>query len=231
MSIMKQIRVILCSILLLGGAFLSDANAQINLRVSAILNFPDTAILNQNVPAIVIIENTGSIPYQGALSVGIATDSSSGTTNLLYFGTQPIIILPLDTVWLVPSNGYTFTNPVFKLGNNVVVVWPISTQSITVDSLYTGVYINGVLGVNDKLNEPTIKVVPNPASDFISLRDLNNSIESVRIYSTLGNLMFESSTTNDQQKDIDISNFSSGLYIVRITNKDKRNTSLKFFKE
>lgn len=228
---MKQIRLLLCSILLLGGAFISDVNAQINLKVSAVLNFPDTAILNQNVPAIVVIENTSAITYQGVLSVGIATDSSSGSTNLLYFGTQPITILPLDTVWLVPSNGYTFTNPLFKLGNNVVVVWPISTQAITIDSLKTGVYINGVLGVNDKLNEPTIKVVPNPASDFISLRDLNNSIESVRIYSTLGNLMFESFTTDDQQKDIDVSGFSSGLYIVQITNKNKKNTSLKFYKE
>lgn len=228
---MKQIRLLLCSILLLGGAFMSDVNAQISLKVSALLNFPDTAILNQNVPAIVVIENTGSITYQGVLSVGIATDSSSGTTNLLYFGSQPITILPLDTAWLVPANGFTFTNPLFKLGNNVVVVWPISTQAITIDSLKTGVYINGVLGVNDKANKSTIQVVPNPASDFISLRDLDNSIESVRIYSTFGNLMFESVPTNDQQKTIDVSTFSSGLYIVRIINKDKKNTSLKFFKE
>ena len=64
---MKQIRLLLCSILLLGAAFMSDVNAQISLKVSALLNFPDTAILNQNVPAIVVIENTGSITYQGVL--------------------------------------------------------------------------------------------------------------------------------------------------------------------
>jgi hypothetical protein len=228
---MKQIRIILCSLVFFVGAITYNASAQISLKVSAVLNFPDTAVINQNVPAIVVIENTSGITYQGVLSVGIATDSSPGVTNLLYFGNQPITILPLDTVWLVPANGYTFTNPLFKSGNNVVVVWPISTQSISIDSLTTNVYIKGTQGIDEEMLQSALSVIPNPAHDVITIRDLDNTIESVRIYSTLGNLMFESFTSFDHQKAIDVSNFSSGLYIVRISKKDKKNTSLKFLKE
>ena len=73
--------------------------------------------------------------------------------------------------------------------------------------------VNEHLGIvqNDAAN---ITVYPNPASDMISIE--GNSILTVRIYSTLGQVVAEMTGNGSPTVSVSTSNLKSGLYIVTV---------------
>ncbi|WP_147676232.1 T9SS type A sorting domain-containing protein [Algibacter pacificus] len=85
---------------------------------------------------------------------------------------------------------------------------------------------DSTLGINDVvLNKDTVKLYPNPVSDrlFITSEEL---IESVSIYTINGQLVKQSNTTIN---GIDVSNLSSGLYLLNIKS-NSTSLSKKFLK-
>ena len=73
--------------------------------------------------------------------------------------------------------------------------------------------VNEHLGIvqNDAAN---ITVYPNPASDMISIE--GNSILTVRIYNTLGQVVAEMTGNGSPNISVSTSNLKSGLYIVKV---------------
>ena len=73
--------------------------------------------------------------------------------------------------------------------------------------------VNEHLGIvrNDAAN---ITVYPNPASDMISIE--GNSILTVRIYNTLGQVVAEMTGNGSPNVNVSTSNLKSGLYIVTV---------------
>lgn len=63
------------------------------------------------------------------------------------------------------------------------------------------------------------KIYPNPASDFVEINSTIESIFSLEIYNNLGQIVL-TENFNTQQKQIDLSNLSKGIYIFKIKNKD-----------
>lgn len=61
--------------------------------------------------------------------------------------------------------------------------------------------------------EENLVVFPNPATSKITIQELENSNSEITIYSALGTIMYSEKTTKSIY-DIDISNFSSGIYFV-----------------
>ena len=87
-------------------------------------------------------------------------------------------------------------------------------------NLYELMYIDDVslkynganLGVSDQ-DIMSISIYPNPTSDFISIKGIEN-INSIKVYSILGALEKEVFNTNQ----IDISELSSGIHLIKIDN-------------
>jgi hypothetical protein len=71
----------------------------------------------------------------------------------------------------------------------------------------------GTLSVNDtNFNKNRIKIVPNPASNQISIIEATpKSFNSINIYDNLGRLMIQPRPIS---KTIDISNLNSGIYFI-----------------
>ena len=70
----------------------------------------------------------------------------------------------------------------------------------------------------------TIKVHPNPASDFITISGLKKT-ENYEIYNLIGQKIRKGITTNDES--IDIQNLIKGIYLLKLENGN----TLKFVKE
>lgn len=73
-------------------------------------------------------------------------------------------------------------------------------------------YNGANLGVSDQ-DIMSISIYPNPTSDFISIKGIEN-INSIKVYSILGALEKEVFNTNQ----IDISELSSGIHLIKIDN-------------
>ena len=73
-------------------------------------------------------------------------------------------------------------------------------------------YNGANLGVSDQ-DIMSISIYPNPTSDFISIKGIEN-ISSIKVYSILGALEKEVFNTNQ----IDISELSSGIHLIKIDN-------------
>ncbi len=97
--------------------------------------------------------------------------------------------------------------------------------------LFVGNYAGGLsffnsinasqVGVGELLNEEDVSIFPNPSSDkiTISIKDNSYSEMTVRCYDVLGKIVFEKNTFN-KIIDINVSQFSKGMYVIQLHSKD-----------
>lgn len=103
-------------------------------------------------------------------------------------------------------------------------------EDITSDGkrdLFLGNYAGGIaffnstnvsqVGVEELFNEDNITIFPNPAFDKINITIKDNSYQEIAIkcFDVLGKVVFEKNTFN-KLIDIDVSQFSKGIYFIRI---------------
>lgn len=207
------------------------ANAQVHLVIDTLFNFPDTAVFFQNNPVAVIVRNSGPTPFQGTLQIGIQTSNPVGSIGYLYFNNTPISILSNDTVFLQSSNGFTFDSTLFRPGNNVVVVWPIATQIIQIDTFHTSIYMLTTSGIQ-QLSEVTLSLAPVPAHDILYFQaDEKYFIEYVRIYDEAGRRCpVDNQEEGNGQYSILLSGLPAGQYILEARFKNAAPSHARFIK-
>nr|WP_321230699.1 T9SS type A sorting domain-containing protein [uncultured Psychroserpens sp.] len=137
--------------------------------------------------------------------------------NGLYLGMDYGIYYIDDTFteWQPFSNG---------LPNVIISELEVNTAD---DKIYAGTYGRGLwssdvfdatLSVNQFALE-SFEVYPNPAKNNVTINWNKSDLVSVRIYDALGKLMYFSKNINiSEPTTIDVSNYSTGLYFVRINN-------------
>lgn len=76
----------------------------------------------------------------------------------------------------------------------------------------------GTFSTNQITEVPEFDIYPNPVSDLLHIEGINNSVKQVEFYSVLGQLKKESF-----ESEINVSDLSSGIYLVRITTTDDQN--------
>jgi hypothetical protein len=79
------------------------------------------------------------------------------------------------------------------------------------------------LGVEDfKIN--SFSIYPNPTNGNLSIKNVNSIDKEivVTVYDVLGNAIIENKELNSAIENIDLSDFSSGLYFVKIMNKNNQ---------
>ena len=75
------------------------------------------------------------------------------------------------------------------------------------------------VGIEEQSVEPAFSLFPNPANGFIAI-SANVLIEEIEVFNLSGNLLFKEQT-NTTEREIDISLFPPGHYILRATGKDE----------
>ena len=88
-------------------------------------------------------------------------------------------------------------------------------------------YRTSTTGVNQFINTKSIKVYPNPTNDILNIV-LNNSTEhfTISVYSSLGQELYKTTSNSS----IDISNFTNGIYFLKVKQNDRTWTT-KIVKE
>lgn len=142
--------------------------------------------------------------YTAGLRVVDIADIENSNANLEeigYFDTYPQSnVADFDGAWSV--------YPYFESGN--IVISDISRGFFLVRPS------DGTMGVQD-MNLGTFSIYPNPATSFAKLiAGKNAQIESVKVYSILGQEIFTQSQINQKEFTLPVTSFSKGVYIVKI---------------
>lgn len=210
-----------------GGAF-----AQAHLRVTSIINWPDTVYNGQILPVGATVENIGTATYQGPLQIILRTDSN--VYSYIYYNQTTIwTILPGDTISFFPPAGYLFDGSVFRPGNNVVVVWPHSSQALTVDTAtFTTFFVNNQsIGLDDPTEIPGLSIYPNPANEFAQIWSPEIRLESVRIINSLGQEIRNENLGSAYKTSLNLADLPAGLYILEIIGSGIHRSTFRLMKQ
>jgi len=196
--------------------------AQGVLHISSLNNFPDlpadSAFEGQPYTFDIVVQNLTNSVATGNLQIYLKVDS---TTTSIGSPVLPVNLNPNDT-FTVTVQGYLFTQPQFKAGNNIVVVWPVVSGGTTIlpsDSLITNVFfvlLNGVhLPSSDQAFQP---LFPNPANEFISWDVANGKLpERVRIFDSKGRLVDEKGPLSGYP----VAQLPAGIYYAELQFEDR----------
>ncbi len=213
-------RLLLIMFLFAGSIAVSRAQSA-QLRIISLTNFPDTAFEGVSYQIALNLKNVGATPYQGPLQILIQADS---LIDQLYFSNNSsFVLLPNDTVTLIANGngifGYNFSSQFFRPGNDIVVVWPYTTQlNVLIDTLYTAVYFVPLAGVNEYAAE-RFQLYPNPFVNLIHFTLTGNErVEQVRIFDANGRFSALSIPDNNS---IDLFSLKEGLYFLLITTNER----------
>lgn len=104
------------------------------------------------------------------------------------------------------NSNIIFNNELYFAGSNNLGV---ELWKLTDNSLSTNEHNNSI---TQKLN-----IFPNPASNIVIIKmDDEIEIENVEIYNLLGKKVYTHKTSNQQNTEINISNLSKGMYVVKV---------------
>ena len=152
-------------------------------------------------------------------SDGLAASSPSQTLTI------NITNLPDESTYRVykttaNGNGSFSSGVALSIGENTInvaavdfnraVKFQFSSGDICFDSLTLN--SENVLGL-EGFNSDSISIYPNPTSDFISIKGIEN-IKSIKVYSILGSLEKEVFNTNQ----VDVSELASGVHFIKVDN-------------
>lgn len=160
--------------------------------------------------------------------VGIS-DLGNGVKKFYFDG----IWLPDSTTSFAESNGFVSFKIKEKASNsvgseikNTAYIYFDHNPAIVTNTTYN---INvDHLSLEEINKEINVKLYPNPANEFIQIEG-SSSIDKIEVYSVEGKLCFTSEPHQSEVK-LDISNFNSGLYIVKIESNESAKT-LRFVKK
>mgnify|MGYP006294094107 FL=1 len=118
-----------------------------------------------------------------------------------------------------PTEGSTFMKIPFTTKESVTFDLIVNTKlkTVTVD-LTTGIA---------KIDNQAIQIFPNPAKDKLTISGLTNKSE-LSIYSLSGKLLKQQTVDNG---NVNISDLSKGIYVVKIRNNDNILTTQRIVKQ
>jgi hypothetical protein len=87
-----------------------------------------------------------------------------------------------------------------------------------------------LLGITDDSQNAEFSIFPNPSHDFVTISSTNNTFHLVKVTDMNGRVVKSFDFSNTNQNTIDISNLTSGMYLVNVIS-DKGSFTQKIMKE
>lgn len=85
--------------------------------------------------------------------------------------------------------------------------------------IFDAIHFSAVNLATENVEKSQIILAPNPVKDFLSIEN-KNGISSVAIFDASGKLMLEENGQNTKTLKINMQNFSSGIYLIKV-NEEK----------
>ena len=96
---------------------------------------------------------------------------------------------------------------------------PNGTGDFVIKNPTFGIDNETILAVNDVTTALNITLYPNPTKDMLNIRSAFAEINSVRVSSVLGRLLFNNIYDASTQLELDFSGYEKGIYFVTINNE------------
>jgi len=132
------------------------------------------------------------------------------------------------SLWIFgDGNGSFVQNPVYTFNTpGSYDVQLISTSFCGNDTTIQTIVVEIPNGINSVEFSESVKLIPNPANDFVSLSFLAQDSETtVSVLNSIGQIMSITKlnlvNVKMQQEVISIANYPAGIYVVKIDSKDK----------
>jgi hypothetical protein len=189
------------------------------LKVVQLINYPDTAVFNQQYPNIFIkVVNFGPNNFYGDIHV-LCRSASVGITDTLRddpFQTN-ILIFAGDTATIQANPQYAFRPNHFAAGDNIIVVWPFAGMTVDFDTSHVLVFLTNPVGI-EAPEKASMAVFPDPVSRTLTIHYSDkNAIERVRIYDLFGREVF---SVDEAVSTIDLTGIKAGIYIVEMSDRN-----------
>lgn len=202
-----------------GGSFksyLSKSSISNGSLISvANLTSPITGLTLQNFPRIASDGNAMAIIWRQIIS-GSAHLPILFTNNIANGFPAAYDTVDIDHI----------TNVDIALSNgNIYVVWQ-DDNSGTV-KFRSGTYSPSTTGL-DEVNQQPILIYPNPSKEFLNIKAKDNSQFSLKIFNTLGAIVYSGTQKSDFQ--LSISDWTNGIYLIQI-NTISNSFTQKFIKQ
>lgn len=125
-----------------------------------------------------------------------------------------------DTITFSHQDVILPTSTRYKGGGNIVIVWPYSPAISIGDSGSTGVWVDGIIGIHEKLQLANrVSIYPNPAITQLAFdyTEAQHLFEGVRITNLNGKVIYES---GELVRAVDLTEMPRGIYLVTLTYSD-----------
>jgi len=151
--------------------------------------FSDTLSLN-----LLVLDSNATITYQGIIDSVVVANWNPGDTIPTRVGSFPI------------------TNPSFRVGGGVVVIWPTSALSDSARSYSFPVTVDYHVNRNALLDSVSFELYPNPGNGVLNYRELssNNKVEHVRLRDINGRILGVITPSENQR--LSLPDVSAGIY-------------------
>lgn len=105
---------------------------------------------------------------------------------------------------------------------------------IATTSLWAWAFVNNPIGTNvlsiDTIEKLSASVYPNPTNDIVNISLEEGSLLKIELYSITGKLLFQKDL-NSKTYTLDMGNYSSGLYLMKVFNQNNEILNKKILKE
>lgn len=226
---------IVAMLLLSGMGASTKLSAQSTLGFDSIglIGMPDTAAPTDQWLVGVFLRNFSSIdsltPNDSVQVVGFV-DSLSGPTTQYATPMVPIMLAPNDTEFFILPIDFNGING-FRIGNNVIVVWPITTNQNfdTHDSIAVNVLVlDGVsTGPDPEVGE--VRCYPVPANGPLYITSSNRAlaVKEITIRDATGKII---AVSNNPSTGIITDDWATGIYLLEIMFENGKRSTHKIIK-
>jgi hypothetical protein len=208
----------------------NPCNAQ-TISITRIVSSPaQNLVIGDTLNLVITIQNSGSQLISND-SLTVYYGDSAGLNAVLL--TEALTLGPRDTVQLP---GVIKIEPQIFMNNftNTILIWPVLGGINYNTGMELEVCVGNCLttaGIADlKKSVNDYLMYPNPCSSIVNLQyaGSNNVIEYLSIYNSIGSLI---TVIKGNTKQIDVSQFPTGLYTIEIESNDSQRSILRFVKE
>lgn len=104
---------------------------------------------------------------------------------------------------------------------DIAVMRVILTDESTIDIEQNSLLINEhINGIDNMVTNQYYRIYPNPSTDFINIELNNYENFTLSIINSSGQVLLKKQMTERQIERINISEFSKGVYFIKITGQD-----------
>ncbi|MBV6485945.1 MAG: hypothetical protein KFKLKKLM_02566 [Flavobacteriales bacterium] len=221
------------SIVLMFWVFPNIGKAQLLGFDSTSINMgslPDTINLNDNYVHTLTVHNFDSVGFTGTIYLVAAIDSSGTLLSVDTVGSVFVSNLGwTDTVSITYTENYNTING-YKLGDNIVVVWPVAGSTAIRDTIRKNVFISNSLSIQRLSSvDKEVIIYPNPFNQFFEFKivDKQINLKQVRLYDIGGRIVIN----NNRNSNINTENLTNGIYFLELEFMDRRKITYKLIKK